>query len=124
MNSTAREIINLWVSRMIMTGLEFMGEVPFRDVAIHCVVQASDGRRMSKSLGTGVDPRDLMTKYGSDALRAWAAFVLAGRLLGTAGFGEVGMIQSTQGLFGVLAGAGLGLAATKYVAEYRSALVQ
>jgi valyl-tRNA synthetase len=74
-NSTAREIINLWVSRMIMTGLEFMGEVPFRDVAIHCVVQASDGRRMSKSLGTGVDPRDLMTKYGSDALRAWAASV-------------------------------------------------
>ncbi|HET6310445.1 MAG TPA: valine--tRNA ligase [Candidatus Nitrosotalea sp.] len=74
-NSTAREIINLWVSRMIMTGLEFMGEVPFRDVAIHCVVQAADGRRMSKSLGTGVDPRDLMTKYGSDALRAWAASV-------------------------------------------------
>src|SRR5712664_2883443 len=72
MNSTAREIINLWVSRMIMTGLEFMGDAPFRDVAIHCVVQASDGRRMSKSLGTGVDPRDLMTKYGSDALRAWA----------------------------------------------------
>ncbi|TMD33725.1 MAG: valine--tRNA ligase [Chloroflexi bacterium] len=57
MNSTAREIINLWVSRMIMTGLEFMGEVPFSDVAIHCQVQAADGRRMSKSLGTGVDPR-------------------------------------------------------------------
>jgi len=74
-NSTAREIINLWVSRMIMTGLEFMGEVPFHDVAIHCVVQASDGRRMSKSLGTGVDPRELMAKYGSDALRAWAASV-------------------------------------------------
>ena len=72
LNSTAREIINLWVSRMIMTGLEFMGEAPFRDVAIHCVVQAADGRRMSKSLGTGVDPRDLMAKYGSDALRAWA----------------------------------------------------
>src|SRR6266851_864394 len=52
MNSTAREIINLWVSRMIMTGLEFMGEVPFSDVAIHCQVQATDGRRMSKSLGS------------------------------------------------------------------------
>ena len=74
-NCTAREIINLWVSRMIMTGLEFMGEVPFSDVVIHCVVQAADGRRMSKSLGTGVDPRDLMSKYGADALRAWASSV-------------------------------------------------
>jgi valyl-tRNA synthetase len=75
MNSTAREIINLWVSRMIMTGLEFMGEVPFSDVAIHCQVQANDGRRMSKSLGTGVDPRDLIDRYGTDAVRAWAASV-------------------------------------------------
>src|SRR5438094_102129 len=74
-NCTAREIINLWVSRMIMTGLEFMGEVPFADVVIHCQVQAADGSRMSKSLGTGVDPRDLITKYGTDALRAWAASV-------------------------------------------------
>ena len=49
-----------------------------------------------------------------------ASSVLAGRLLGTTGFGEVGMIQSTQGLFGVVAGAGLGLAATKFVAEFRS----
>jgi valyl-tRNA synthetase len=75
LNVTAREIINLWVSRMIMTGLEFMGEVPFADVAITCQVQAADGRRMSKSLGTGVDPRALITKYGTDALRAWAASV-------------------------------------------------
>jgi valyl-tRNA synthetase len=60
---------------MIMTGLEFMGEVPFADVAIHCQVQAADGRRMSKSLGTGVDPRGLITKYGTDAVRAWAASV-------------------------------------------------
>jgi valyl-tRNA synthetase len=75
MNSTAREIINLWVSRMIMTGLEFMGEVPFADVAIHCQVQAADGRRMSKSLGTGVDPRGLINRYGTDAVRAWAASV-------------------------------------------------
>jgi valyl-tRNA synthetase len=74
-NCTAREIINLWVSRMIMTGLEFMDEVPFADVVIHCVVQAADGRRMSKSLGTGVDPRDLLNKYGADALRAWASSV-------------------------------------------------
>ena len=74
-NCTAREIINLWVSRMIMTGLEFMDDVPFSDVAIHAVVQAADGRRMSKSLGTGVDPRDLIEKYGTDALRAWATSV-------------------------------------------------
>ncbi|HKC19651.1 MAG TPA: valine--tRNA ligase, partial [Candidatus Dormibacteraeota bacterium] len=74
-NCTAREIIRLWVSRMIMTGLEFMDEVPFADVVIHCVVQAADGRRMSKSLGTGVDPRDLLSKYGADALRAWATSV-------------------------------------------------
>jgi valyl-tRNA synthetase len=75
MNCTAREIIFLWVSRMIMTGLEFMNEVPFSDVAIHCQVQAADGRRMSKSLGTGVDPRGLVDKYGADALRAWGASV-------------------------------------------------
>ncbi len=74
-NCTAREIINLWVSRMIMTGLEFMGDPPFADVLIHCVVQAADGRRMSKSLGTGVDPRELIAKYGADALRAWATSV-------------------------------------------------
>jgi valyl-tRNA synthetase len=74
-NVTAREIINLWVSRMIMTGLEFMGEVPFADVAITCQVQAADGRRMSKSLGTGVDPRQLIAKYGTDAVRAWAGSV-------------------------------------------------
>jgi valyl-tRNA synthetase len=49
--------------------------VPFADVVIHCVVQAADGRRMSKSLGTGVDPRDLLNKYGADALRAWASSV-------------------------------------------------
>ena len=75
LNCTAREIIFLWVSRMIMTGLEFMGEVPFGDVAIHCVVQSADGRRMSKSLGTGVDPRELIAMYGADALRAWSASV-------------------------------------------------
>ena len=75
MNSTAREIINLWVSRMIMTGLEFMGEVPFADVAIHCQVQTPSGERQSKSKGTGMDPRLLIAKYGTDALRAWSASV-------------------------------------------------
>jgi valyl-tRNA synthetase len=67
--STAREIIFLWVARMIMMGLEFKGEVPFRDVYIHSVIQAADGRRMSKSLGTGIDPLEMIDKYGADASR-------------------------------------------------------
>ena len=75
LNSTAREIINLWVSRMIMTGIEFMGRVPFSDVAIHCVVQTADGQRMSKSKGNVIDPRVIIRRYGADALRAWAASV-------------------------------------------------
>jgi valyl-tRNA synthetase len=67
--STARDIIYLWVARMIMMGLEFMGDVPFRDVIIHPTVLAADGRRMSKSLGTGVDPLELIEAYGADATR-------------------------------------------------------
>jgi valyl-tRNA synthetase len=66
---TAREIIALWVARMIMTSLEFTGEIPFSDVYIHSVVQAPDGRRMSKSLGTGIDPLDEIDVHGADALR-------------------------------------------------------
>jgi valyl-tRNA synthetase len=68
-NSTAREIIRLWENRMIWTGLEVMGELPFEDVIIHSTILASDGRRMSKSLGTGVDPLDLIAKHGADATR-------------------------------------------------------
>ena len=67
--STARDIIFLWVARMVMTSLEFTGEVPFRDVYIHSVIQAPDGRRMSKSLGTGIDPLDEIEVHGADALR-------------------------------------------------------
>jgi valyl-tRNA synthetase len=66
---TAREIIFLWVARMVMMGIEFTGEVPFRDVCINSVIQAPDGRRMSKSLGTGIDPLDEIEHYGADALR-------------------------------------------------------
>ena len=58
--STARDILFLWVARMVMMGLEFTGDVPFRDVYVHSVIQAPDGRRMSKSLGTGIDPLDLI----------------------------------------------------------------
>jgi valyl-tRNA synthetase len=67
--STARDILFLWVARMIMMGLEFAGEVPFEDVYIHSVIQAPDGRRMSKSLGTGVDPLDEIEKHGADGVR-------------------------------------------------------
>ena len=57
---TGRDIIFLWVARMIMMGLEFPGEIPFEDVHITSIIQAPDGRRMSKSLGTGIDPLDLI----------------------------------------------------------------
>ncbi len=67
--STGRDIINLWVARMLMTGLEFMGDVPFSDVYIHPTILNEQGKRMSKSLGTGVDPLELMEKYGTDATR-------------------------------------------------------
>jgi valyl-tRNA synthetase len=66
---TARDIIFLWVARMIMTSLEFTGEIPFSDVYVHSIIQAPDGRRMSKSLGTGIDPLDEMDRHGADALR-------------------------------------------------------
>jgi valyl-tRNA synthetase len=75
LNCTNRDIINLWVTRMIFSGLFFMGEAPFSDVIVHATVQAADGRRMSKSLGTGVDPREVIDVYGADALRAWGALV-------------------------------------------------
>ena len=67
--TTAREIIFLWVARMIMTGIEFAGDIPFRDVYVHSVIQARDGRRMSKSLGTGIDPLEEIDVHGADALR-------------------------------------------------------
>jgi valyl-tRNA synthetase len=88
---TARDIIFLWVARMIMMGLEFTGEIPFADVHIHAIIQAPDGRRMSKSLGTGIDPLDLIEggprppvfsergefpAYGADALR-WGLLAMA-----------------------------------------------
>ena len=68
-NLTAREIIRLWVNRMIWTGLETMGDVPFTDSIIHSTVLAVDGRRMSKSLGTGIDPMEPIEEYGADATR-------------------------------------------------------
>src|SRR5207248_8622185 len=68
-NSPAREIIFLWEARMVMAGIELMGDIPFHDVIIHSTILAPDGRRMSKSLGTGIDPREVIAKYGADATR-------------------------------------------------------
>ncbi len=69
LQTTAREIIRLWENRMIFSGLELLGEVPFRGVIIHSTLLAVDGRRMSKSLGTGIDPLELIAEHGADATR-------------------------------------------------------
>ncbi|MCR4401861.1 MAG: valine--tRNA ligase [Firmicutes bacterium] len=66
---TAYDIIFFWVARMIFMGLEFMGNVPFRDVFIHGLVRAASGKKMSKSLGTGVDPLEVVDRCGADVLR-------------------------------------------------------
>ena len=66
---TARDIITLWVSRMVMMGLENMGDVPFRDVFIHPTILDGNGERMSKSKGNGIDPLDIIETYGADAMR-------------------------------------------------------
>ncbi len=66
---TGRDILYLWIVRMIMTSLEFTGGIPFEEVLVHATVLDVEGRRMSKSLGTGVDPLELITEYGSDATR-------------------------------------------------------
>jgi valyl-tRNA synthetase len=68
-NVTAREIIRLWENRMIFSGLFLMGGIPFTDVIITSTVMAVDGRRMSKSLGTGIDPLEAVDKHGADATR-------------------------------------------------------
>ncbi|MDO8495612.1 MAG: valine--tRNA ligase [bacterium] len=64
-----RGILFLWQTRMIFSGMEFMGKAPFKDMLIHATVLTKDGKRMSKSLGTGVNPLELIGKYGTDALR-------------------------------------------------------
>ncbi|MFH1614111.1 MAG: valine--tRNA ligase [Planctomycetota bacterium] len=66
---TARDIITLWVSRMVMMGLENMGSVPFTDVFIHGTILDGKGERMSKSKGNGIDPIDIIDTYGADAMR-------------------------------------------------------
>ena len=63
------DIIFFWVARMIFSGLEQMGEVPFHTVLLHGLVRDAQGRKMSKSLGNGIDPLEMIEKYGADALR-------------------------------------------------------
>ncbi len=74
---TAYDIIFFWVARMIMAGLEFTGKAPFHDIYIHGLVRDKQGRKMSKSLGNGIDPLEIIDMYGSDALKFTLAFMCA-----------------------------------------------
>ncbi len=74
---TAYDIIFFWVSRMIMAGLEFTGKAPFHDIYIHGLVRDKQGRKMSKSLGNGIDPLEVIEQYGSDALKFTLSYLAA-----------------------------------------------
>ena len=77
---TGFDILFFWVARMIMMGLKFMDDVPFRDVYIHALVRDEEGQKMSKSKGNVIDPLDVMQEYGTDAFRfTLAAMAAMGR---------------------------------------------
>ncbi|MEK7650388.1 MAG: valine--tRNA ligase [Patescibacteria group bacterium] len=67
--TSARDIIHLWISRMLISGLTFANQLPFKNILIHATVLNKTGQRMSKSLGTGLDPLEMIAKYGADATR-------------------------------------------------------
>jgi valyl-tRNA synthetase len=68
-DSTGRDIIFLWVNRMLMAGIELLGDIPFHDVVVHPIILDPEGRRMSKSKGNGIDPVELIDAHGADAMR-------------------------------------------------------
>jgi len=77
---TGFDILFFWVARMMMMGIHFMGEVPFKDVYVHALVRDEDGKKMSKSLGNVIDPLSVIERYGTDAFRfTLAAFAAQGR---------------------------------------------
>ncbi len=76
--TTARDIINLWVARMIFSGIFFLEKEPFKKIIIHPTILTKDGKRMSKSLGTGIDPIDLVDEFGADATRFGIIWQLTG----------------------------------------------
>jgi len=76
--TTGRDIINLWVARMIFSGMEFKKEIPFKHVYIHATILTKEGKRMSKSLGTGIDPINLINEFGADATRLGIAYQIMG----------------------------------------------
>ena len=76
--TSGRDILHLWITRMIFSGMELTGKAPFKEVYIHPTVLTKDGQRMSKSLGTGIDPIVLIEKYGTDALRFGLSFQTTG----------------------------------------------
>ncbi len=76
---TSFDILFFWVARMIMMGLKFMGDVPFRDVYLHPLVRDAEGQKMSKSKGNVIDPLEVMARYGTDALRFTLASMASGR---------------------------------------------
>ncbi|MFH1657608.1 MAG: class I tRNA ligase family protein, partial [bacterium] len=91
---TARDIINLWVVRMIFSSLELLKKIPFKEIIIHATILAKDGRRMSKSLGTGINPMDLIERYGADATRFGLAWQITE--LQDIRFGEENMVAGKK----------------------------